>query len=322
MTNDYDTTANAFGGATHHPSPSYGLILSAVRDEVWAILPSKFADIKAVLAFRASGGRLSAEELEEIIGAAPIRPKPRRNGAVAVVPVFGIIHQRMNMMSQMSGGTSTEQLTAQIREAVNNADVGTVVLDIDSPGGGVNGIQELATEMLQMRERKPIIAVVNSLAASAAYWIAASASEVVITPSGDVGSIGVFAAHEDISQRMENEGVKVTLISAGKFKTEGNPFEPLSDEALEALQGRVDEAFGTFVASVAKGRGVSVSDVRTGFGQGRVVGAKDALREGMVDRIATFDQTMERLGVPVGSPSQEKAEDPAMLRRRIAMMGW
>ncbi len=300
----------------------YNLILRTVLNEPWAIMPEKFAVITELLALRAAGEHLTSEDIQARIGAAPARPTPKRSGSIAVIPILGIIHQRMNMMSNMSGGTSTEQLTAQIREAVNNPDVGTVVLDIDSPGGSVNGVQELGAEMLAMREQKPIIAVANSLAASGAYWIAATTSEVVVSPSSLVGSIGVFHAHQDISQALENEGVKTTLISAGKFKVEGNPFEPLSDEARSALQGLVDESFTAFVSDVAKGRGVSVRDVRTGFGEGRVVGAKDARRFGMADRIATLDQTLQRLGVPFGSASQQRAEDPAIRRRRLAMLGW
>ncbi len=296
----------------------YPLIISAVRDEPWAILESKFAAIRELLTLRASGKRFTIEEIQASIGAAPIRPKPRASGSVAVIPVFGVIHQRMNLMSQMSGGTSTEQLTAQIREAVNDPNVGNIVLDIDSPGGGVRGVPELADEILKARSQKPIVAVVNSLAASAAYWIAASASEIVVTPSGEVGSIGVFQAHEDLSGAMEKAGVKVTIIKAGKFKAEGNPFEPLTDEAREAIQARADEAFGMFVSSVAKGREVSVSDVRNGFGQGRVVGAKEAVSLGMADRIATLDATLARLGVRTEPSAQRASTD----EQRARMLSW
>ena len=295
--------------------PKYDLILSAVFNHPWAILQDKFTIIAELLALRASGERLAPEEIQARLGAAP-RPTARTSGAVAVVPVLGIISHRMNLMSQMSGGTSTEQLTKQLRSHVNNPEVKAIVLDIDSPGGTVPGIQELASEIIEMRDRKHIVAVANTLAASAAYWIGAAASEFVVTPSGQVGSIGVIAAHEDLSKALEQQGVNVSLISAGKFKTEGSPLGPLSDEARAAMQARVDETFNIFVNAVAKGRGVSVSAVRNGFGQGRVVGAREALSEGMADRIATLDETLSRLGATNGPSSNERAQDAREISTR------
>jgi len=120
---------------------------------------------------------------------------------------------------------------------------------------------------------------------------------LIVTPSGEVGSIGVVAAHMDISKMAESAGLKVTLVSAGKYKTEGNQFEPLSDEARAALQVRVDDYYAMFVKAVARNRGVSPADVRNGFGEGRVVGAKQAVALGMADRVATLDETLARLGV-------------------------
>ena len=90
--------------------------------------------------------------------------------------------------------------------------------------------------------------------------------------------------------------MKVSLISAGKHKVDGNPYEPLSDSAREDLQSKVDTFYEMFVKNVARGRGVSQGNVRDGFGQGRMVMAEDALKAGMVDRVATFDQTLTRLG--------------------------
>jgi signal peptide peptidase SppA len=159
----------------------------------------------------------------------------------------------------------------------------------------VYGVEELAAEIYQARGQKPVVAVANSLAASASYWIAASADELVVTPSGEVGSIGVFAMHEDMSGLMEQMGVRVSLISAGKHKTETNPFEPLTDEARAALQEQVDGYYEMFVRAVARGRGVGVADVRGGFGEGRLVGAKEAVRLGMADRVETMEQTIGRL---------------------------
>jgi capsid assembly protease len=219
-----------------------------------------------------------------------------RAGAVAVLPLHGTIAHRMGMMSEISGGTSTERFSGWLRAALADPQVKSIVIDIDSPGGTVQGVSELGDEIFKARQQKPIIAVANAQAASAAYWLAAQASEIVVTPSGEVGSIGVFAAHEDVSQAVEKEGVKISFISAGKFKTEANPYEPLSSEARDAMQAKVNEYYSQFTSAVARGRGIAKSQVESGFGEGRMVMAKDAVKQGMADRVATFDQTLSRLG--------------------------
>ena len=159
------------------------------------------------------------------------------------------------------------------------------------------GVPELADEIYMSRSQKKTVAVANGTAASAAYWLAVSTSEMVVIPSGEVGSIGVFAAHEDVSKALESEGVKISLISAGKFKIDGNPYEPLTDSARADLQSKVDAFYGMFASSVARGRRALVSDVRGGFGQGRMVLAAQAVKEGMADRVATMDDTLARLGI-------------------------
>jgi ClpP class serine protease len=114
-------------------------------------------------------------------------------------------------------------------------------------------------------------------------------------PSGSVGSIGVFAAHEDLSAALEKEGIKMTLISAGKYKVAGNPFEKLSDEERAEVQARVNDAYGQFVKDVARGRETTPAAVRSGYGEGRMLEAKAAKAAGMIDRIATMDETLARL---------------------------
>jgi hypothetical protein len=136
-----------------------------------------------------------------------------------------------------------------------------------------------------------------ALNASAAYYLSCQATEVVVSPSSLTGSIGVYSAHEDYSAADEKAGVKVTLISAGKYKTEGNMYEPLSDDARSAMQGLVDSFYGKFVKAVARGRGVSQSAVRDGFGQGRVVTAEDAVKFKLADRVDTLDEVLAGYGV-------------------------
>ena len=276
----------------------YARIIEAAVAAPWAILPSKLAAIQELIAYRAAGGRFTDDEIKARIGevqAANGRSDGSQGGAVAVLPILGTIMPRASLMSEYSGGTSVQGFTKRFRQALADPEVGSIVLDVDSPGGQVGGVAELAAEIYNGRGTKPIVAVANGLAASAAYWLAASADELVVTPSGDVGSIGVFAMHQDVSAYMENEGVKVSFVSAGKFKTEGNPYEPLTDEARAAIQSRIDEFYNMFTSDVARGRGVDVKAVRAGFGEGRLVGAETAVRLGMADRVATFDEIVSEM---------------------------
>ncbi len=272
----------------------YAHIARWVMETPWAILPSKLVAIMEVLALRVSGERLTDEEIRERIGAAA-RPVHRVTGNVAVLPLFGTISHRAGMMTDGSGGTSTERFTALFRQALADPNVGAIVLDVNSPGGSVEGVTELSNEIYNARGAKPIVAVANGMAASAAYWIATAADEMVVIPTGDVGSIGVWAAHEDDTAYLEKLGVKVSIIRAGKYKIEANPYEALSEEARAAIQERVDEYYGMFVDAVARNRGVSAKVVREDFGEGRMLGAKQAKASGMVDRIATLDETIQRL---------------------------
>lgn len=277
--------------------PKYQHIERFVTERPWAILPSMLATIVELVRFRAAGGLLTPEEITARVGAAQNGPRAGggQSAGVAVIAVYGPISQRMSMMSEMSGGTSTEKLTDTFRAALADPAVDAIVFEVDSPGGTVDGIPELAAEIRAARGGKPIVAQVNTMAASAAYWLASACDEIVATPSGVVGSIGVFTAHNDLSAAAEMEGVKTTLISAGKYKTEGNPWEPLGEEAQANLQDQVNQFYGMFVADVAKGRGVPVDTVRGGYGEGRVLLAKQAMSAGMVDRVDTLDNTVRRV---------------------------
>jgi capsid assembly protease len=273
----------------------YPQVVRAVAEKPWAILPSKFSEIIELVALRAEGGRFTDDEIAERIGAAPSRRGGHMVSTVAVLPLYGTIVPKADLFTQMSGGTSVAGFQQMFREALADQQVSAIVIDIDSPGGMVDLVPELAAEIRGSRGKKPIVAVANTLAASAAYWIGSQADEFVVTPSGEVGSIGVFCAHTDISAMEEMLGLKTTLVQAGRFKTELFPTKPLSEEAQAALQARVNDSYGMFVSDVAKGRKVPVADVRGGFGEGRVLVASMALQERMVDRIDTLEATVQRL---------------------------
>jgi ClpP class serine protease len=134
----------------------------------------------------------------------------------------------------------------------------------------------LADEVTSARVQKPMVAIANRLAASGSYWIGCSASEFYVAPGGEVGSIAVWQAYFDYSQAFAAGGVKPTLISAGKYKVEGNPCAPLDEEAQGLMQSRVDDYYTSFTKVVARGRAVPIAQVRDGMGQGRVLGADAA----------------------------------------------
>lgn len=231
----------------------------------------------------------------EIEAARPDNGKRQQAGGVAVLSITGPIFYRGAWWHTYYGLSNVMGLQAAIREAVADPAIKAIVMEIDSPGGTVPGVSELAAEIVAARAKKKIVAVANPRAASAAYWIASAAGDLVMLPSGEVGSIGVWAGHVDYSKALEQEGVKITLISAGKYKVEGNPYEPLGEEAQAAIQQEVDDVYAQFLADVAKARGKTVAEVKANFGEGRMVTAKRALEVGMVDAVATVEQVVSRL---------------------------
>ena len=292
----------------------YEHIAKFVADSLWAITEEKLKVIQDFISLKQNGGHVSAEDIAvlkrtpaeptfvaveeeiEIEAAAKDQgttPAPRKGATVAVLPLYGVISPKANMMSDISGGTSLDQFSGWFKAAQNDPNVRSIVIDVDSPGGSVKGVQETADMIFAARGTKPITAMISGTGASAAYWIASQADKVMITPSGDVGSIGVLVALTDESEAMKQAGVKVDVIKAGKFKAEGQD-GTWSDEAKAAIQGRVDEMYDTFVKAVARGRGVAPSAVKSGFGQGRVVSATAGVEQGLADRIQTMDVTLSK----------------------------
>jgi signal peptide peptidase SppA len=207
------------------------------------------------------------------------RPAPARgaDGAIAVIPLTGLMFYRSGFFASLLGWKGTADIARAVREASANPGVKALLLDVDSPGGEVAGTEELAAAIADAAQRKPVTAAVNTMAASAAVWAISGASTITITPSGQTGSVGVLAVHDDLSQMAEKAGIKRTYVSAGKYKTAGNPFEPLSAEARSDLQATVDTYYAMMVDRIASGRGVAAERVRTGFGEGRMVGAREAV---------------------------------------------
>lgn len=279
---------------------SYGRVGRFLNSHPWAIQEHVLDTMVEIVRMRASGIELTQEEIRARIGAG--RVEAARPGAsqpigtqIGVLPLQGVIAPKMNMFTEISGGTSLEEFMHEFRELRDDASVSAIVCDIDSPGGSVFLLAEAWAEIFDARAVKPLVAVVRPSCGSAALYIASAFEEIVCTPSGEIGSIGCYMVHEDWSKANELAGVKPTYIAYGRYKVEGNPDEPLGDEALQFLQSRVDQCGQEFEAAVAKGRGVSVKVVREQFGQGRMLTAKEAKAVGLVDRVDTIENTLMRL---------------------------
>lgn len=307
------------------------LLLAEFYATPWALDPTIHAQMEMILERWTAGTRLTPDQIQAAVGTAPQAAAQRReqaaqagSGTVAVVPVYGVLtHRAYAAQSVSTTLTSTEGLAAQIRAAEANPEVSSIVLDVNSPGGSVFGVQEVGDAIYQARSTKPVIAVVNSIAASGGYWVASQATEVVITPSGMAGSIGAYMAHEDRSEKYAQEGVKRTYVHAGKYKVEGNDSGPLEGEALAYTQSMVDAFYSSFVRAVARGRGVSVETARSAeFGQGRMVMAKDAVARGMANRIGTLDQVIAEQSKPSARRSNSRlSASAASARLQILQAG-
>ena len=275
----------------------YDAVLRSVAATVWAIDAPKGRAILELLRIRATGRRIPAAEIRRVKAEAKHATGPAlaAGGAIAIVPVYGVIAPRMNLMTEMSGGISAEDLGRTLTTIAADPSVSSIVLDIDSPGGAATGIPELATKIRAAAAKKRVVAVTNHLAASAAYWLASQATELVSTPSGEVGSIGVYMVHFDESAAYTDAGIRPTIVRAGKYKAEGNPFEPLGEDAGAEMQRVVNEWHSRFLGDVAAGRATTRENVRANFGRGRTVSSSQALRAGMIDRIATLDDVVSDL---------------------------
>jgi len=273
------------------PTYAYPRVLSFVLDHPWALTRPMLSMVAGVLSRHLAGVEPGTVAQDQRRGEAG----PTTIYGVAVLPIHGVLAPRMNLMSDMSDGATFEGASVALAEAVAAPDVATIILDWDSPGGSVAGADEFAAEVMRARTLKPIISHANFEMCSAAYWAGACATEIVAAPSAMVGSIGVYSIHEDLSAALEQLGVKLTYIAAGKYKVDGNETEPLSDSARARTQATVDAFYERFTDRVAKGRGITPKAVRSGYAEGAAVTADEALALGMVDRIATLDETIARV---------------------------
>ena len=288
-------------------SATLSLLADRLFDRPLLVEASKGAAIVTALADRL-----------EVAGAlpAPSAPYRRPNRAasfdkvsgIAVLPVIGTLVHRGDSLDALSGVVSYVRLQNDLTALLAEPSVTGILLDIDSGGGEVAGLQELADFLLAARAIKPIWAFANTRAASAAYWLAACCERVIVAPHGAVGSIGVLVQHQDVSKALEKRGVVTSFVFAGRHKVDGNPFEPLPDSVRARLQTQVDALYAEFVATVAKAREIEPVIVRGT--EALMIGAEQAVTIGLADAVGTYGATLqafaEELGAVQATPTQRR----------------
>jgi signal peptide peptidase SppA len=202
---------------------------------------------------------------------------------IAIIPIQGVLTKD----GPSYYGANYDTITSALESAGADSSVKRVVLAVDSPGGEVTGLPETAGVLAAVAKIKPVSAIVEGTSASAAYWLTSQAHDITLTPSGEVGSVGVRMMHVDVSKMLEDMGYKITELHSGEFKTEWSPYKPLTEGAQADMQTRLDSTHQDFIGSVAGGRGARASAeiTQARFGEGRMFGSAAAMTHGLVDKI-------------------------------------
>ncbi len=240
------------------------------------------------------GARVGLADLAAPVGYTPAaRALGPPSGKVAVIPIHGTLVRRTSGIEAESGLASYTGIAAQLDAALASPEIAAILLDIDSPGGESGGVFDLADRIRAASEVKPIWAVANDMAFSAAYALASAAARVFVARTGGVGSIGVIAMHVDQSVKDAQDGVRYTAVFAGERKNDLNPHEPISNEAHAVLRAEVDRIYDLFVETVARHRGLDADAVRAT--EAGLFFGSDAVATGLADAVGSLDDALTQL---------------------------
>lgn len=220
-------------------------------------------------------------------------------GGIAIVPLQGALSPRGVSWFGRQVAPGMDSFRSAITRAGADSSVGVIVLDVNTPGGTFAATPETGEALRRVAEQKRVVAVVDTLAASAGVFIIAQPGvEIAVTPSGEMGSLGVLSVHHEVSRMYDEAGITTTVIRSRAGKADVNPYEPLTPEARAAVEASVREADDEFLKSVARGRGMTVAQVRKLADEGgfaRTVSARQAVAMGMADKVATMNEVLSSL---------------------------
>lgn len=254
-------------------------------DQAWAILEESF---DSILAIAGRENEIDIEAVEKKLGR-PLQNTQdvtNRDG-VAVIPVMGPIFRYANIFTQISGGASVEILARDFNTALEDPAIKAILLNIDSPGGMVSGISEFSNHIADARGKKPIVAYISDTGASAAYWIASAADEIVVSDTAKVGSIGAVISYK----KGEDQNYGKIISSQSPFKQA----DPNNAEGRSKVQATIDSLADVFINTVAKNRGVSREIVLNDFGQGGLFVGAEAVSAGLADSVGSYEATISAL---------------------------
>ena len=264
----------------------------------------------------ALGPRLAGQPISFDADAAPSTDVAVTPDGIAIVPVIGTLVARSGYLGAASGLTAYSDIAESIEAAATDPGIRAILLDVDSSGGEVGGLFDLVDHIQAIRAQcgKPIWAVADEAALSAAYAIACTSDRIYVTQTGEVGSIGVVAVHRDESGADAQAGLAWTFVHAGAAKVDGNPHQPLSDSARATLQADVDALYGKFTALVAERRRLSPDAVRAT--EAAVYRGDQAVAAGLADKVGTLRVALADLGAVIARPTVSR---PIAARKEAPM---
>lgn len=265
-------------------------VTALIANGIWAVKGDQLRDIVNGFNAYLQGRIADADAIREIRDARDTRAAATQDAqdqapTVALISLYGTIFPRGSLMVDYCGAVDAHTFAARVNAAAADPSVRSIILDIDSGGGAVSGTDVAAQAVANAAKVKTVTAVANTMACSAAYWIASQATEVIVTPAGEVGSIGVIGTHTDQTAALEGEGLKVTYVRSTDRKALGQSAEAMDGPVLEQWQKEMAAIHDLFVQAIATGRGVTLAKASS-WATGDVWFGDAAVTAGLADRVA------------------------------------
>lgn len=292
-------------------SPGVGQMINSTA---WATDASNFSELQFWYSEQFAGPKKPKADLKK----PPIRtadgmPRPLLTYSiqkgVAIIPVEGLIFPRETSLTRQFGAASAHWVAEQIKAAIKDQRVNSILLRIDCPGGSANGTPELAEVVFQASKIKPVVAFSESLMLGAGYWVASAANDVILSgPSVHAGCIGITMAHT----YRAGANLVTTQISAGQFKTIASEYSPLSDAGRSHIQSQVNHLYSVFVTDVAKYRGTTPDHVSARMADGRTYIGQQAVAVGLADEIQPLRKLVASMA---GNPDRYRSRRRVLAQR-------